>query len=99
MVYSNFRNKDGEFFGDNTYTSTALEHDDKNPGQFWIIVENIVGKAWCELFIKLCFGYCGQEAAERLNKQVKQIRTISRNRQSHALTSRLLELKHYYQIR
>jgi hypothetical protein len=94
VLYTNFRSGTGVWFEDAGRTRTACNLGN---GQFWDIVqEEYPNYAGPELFRKLYYGYAGQGESERLNKKVKQFRTILRNRQIHETTSALCELHSYY---
>ncbi len=49
-------------------------------------------------FKKLLNGYAGQGESERLNKQVKSIRSTERNRQCHEVTEAYLTVKNNYRF-
>jgi hypothetical protein len=63
---------------------------------FWTLAGATEGAENVELFIKLVSNFSGQGECERLNKQVKLVRTNTRNRQSHVVTTALLKMKSYY---
>jgi len=92
-VYSEYIHKQGLFFGNKDRVQAAI-----NNGKFWEVAQTYYDSkdGDCELFRKLYYGYCGQGESERLNKEVKYIRSINRNRQSHAITQAYLELKSLY---
>ena len=50
------------------------------------------------MFGKLLNGYAGQGESERLNKDVKNIRTTQRNIQSHEVTTAYLTIKNNYRL-
>ena len=94
LVYSDFRNKKGEFFSN--LDGCAEVAAARGADHFWHVAGSRRGEKACELFRKLCNGYCGQGAAERMNKLVKKIRNKLRNRQTHDVTQAWLFLASYY---
>ena len=95
LVYRNYRNGLGSFFGDTEVVDAARKQGINN---FWIIAESYEGSIGPELFGKLLNGYAGQGESERLNKDVKNIRTTERNMQSHEVTTAYLTIKNNYRL-
>jgi len=99
LTWQHFRERSGIFFGEETATVTATS---KSSGEFWTLATIMLSAGGapsegCDLFRKLVCGYGGQGEAERLNKKVKQFRSIERNKQAHHTTEALLTLHSYYE--
>jgi hypothetical protein len=71
---------------------------EKGSQNFWTIAGTYVGNVGPELFVKLLNEFAGQGASERLNKEVKNIRSIKRNQLSHSATQALLNVKCNYRM-
>lgn len=92
-TFLNFREKTGVYFSD----PVTPEYIKKGADEFWRQAQSYKLPG-AELFRKLVNGFAGQGEAERMNKSVKHTRTIKRNRQSHVITSALVELKTFFRM-
>jgi hypothetical protein len=92
-VWNDYKQQSGTYFGSDTAVA-AVRDDDID--KFWKLASNHYPPNSTELFRKLCNGYCGQGASERLNKLVKKVRNKLRNRQSHVTTQAHCLLDSYY---
>ena len=94
LTYSNFRSKSGSFFSEKLASISAQR---ESKGDFWASAathrEPDGVDRGCKLFRLLQGAYIGQGGAERRNKDVKYVRTKTRNRQSHIVNEAYVFLK------
>ena len=92
-VLSDFTNHVGIFNADPLFSYYAQSGHHQ---MFWLHARREVDRrsvtkgekaGSCDLFVYLAHAYSGQGASERMNKLVTMVRTNTRNRQSHKVTS------------